>query len=132
MDKKELKVLLEKGENTQVKIKCNFYPETIKTLSAFANSSGGIVIIDRGKCLKSTNLSIITDQWRLEIDNKTKPPMTIEIYSEKIGDNAYIIFYVDGLEHIPIAFDGNYYFRKDDKNKKMNLNDLINYYQKWY
>ena len=131
MDEVNLKVLLENGENPQLKIKCNFYGETIRTLSAFSNTSGGKVIIDRGKCLKSTDLSVITGQWRLEMDKRTKPPMTVDMYSEKIDGKAYILLSVDESIGIPIAFDGNYYCRENDEDKKMDLNDLINLYNRW-
>ena len=131
MKKTDIKVLLEKGESAQLKIKCNFYGDTIRTLSAFSNTSGGKVIIDRGKCLKSTDLSVITEQWRLEMDKRTKPAIDVNMYSEKIDGKAYVLLSVNESVGIPIAFDGNYFCRENDKNKKMDLNDLINLYARW-
>ena len=131
MKKTDIKVLLEKGESPQLKIKCNFYGDTIRTLSAFSNTSGGKVIIDRGKCLKSTDLSVITGQWRLEMDKRTKPAIDVNMYSEKIDGKAYVLLSVNESVGIPIAFDGNYFCRENDKNKKMDLNDLINLYARW-
>ena len=131
MDEIDLKVLLEKGENTRLKIRCNFYGDTIRTLSAFSNTSGGKVIIDRGRCLKSTDLSVITGQWRLEMDKRTRPAIDVDMHSEKIDGKAYILLSVNESVGIPIAFDGNYFCRENDKDKKMDLNDLINLYERW-
>ena len=131
MNEKELKVLLEKGENSRLKIRCNFYSETIRTLTAFSNTSGGIIIIDRGKCLKSTDLSIITGQWRLEMDKTTKPAMDVDMFSLKLNNKAYIILSVNESVGIPISFKGNYFCRENDEDKKMNLDDLINLYNRW-
>ncbi len=131
MEKIDLKVLLEKGENSRLKIVCNFYPETIRTLTSFANTSGGIIIIDRGKCLKSTDLSVITGKWREELDRKTSPPMTVGIKAEKADGKAYIIFSVEESVGIPIAFEGNYYCRENDRDRKMDLNEVINLYNRW-
>jgi ATP-dependent DNA helicase RecG len=126
MEKINLKVLLEKGENRLVKIRNCFNYETIITLSAFANSSGGKIIIDSGNYPDTESVDGMIDEWLNTIIKSTVPELSIDVHTEKIGINTYILLSVDESVNKPISCDEKYYFRREDTDKRMDLNEIIN------
>ena len=126
MEKINLKVLLKKGENRLVKIGNCFNHETIITLSAFANTSGGKIIIDSGNCPDERSVGAMIDEWLNMIMKSTIPELTVDFNTEKIGINTYILLSVDESVNKPVSCDGNYYFRREDSDRKMDLNEIIN------
>lgn len=132
MEKIDLKVLLEKGENRLVKIRTCFNHETIITLSAFANSSGGKIIIDSGYCPDVKSIDDMIVEWIEDIKSSTNTQISLDIYNEKIGLNTYILLSVDESEYKPVTCDGNYYCRREDTDYKMSLNEIINMFNSIY
>ena len=126
MNNINIKVLLEKGENRLVKIRNCFNHETIITLSAFANSSGGKIIIGSEICPDEKSVDEMIDDWKSEIETNTDPEISFQVYNEKIETNTYILFSIDESLNKPVSCCGNYYYRKDDSDVKMNLNEKIN------
>ena len=130
MEQINLKVLLEKGENRRVKIRSCFNSETVKTISAFADSSGGSIIIDSGNCPDDIDISEKVREWIDEISQRTEPSLFVDFITDKIGLKTYILLSADEISSTPVSFDGDYYCRRGDSDIKMNLNEIINLFDK--
>jgi len=81
MTAEEFKILISKGEGLQLEFKQTFNAETIETLVAFANTTGGKVIIGVSDTGIITGVSINAESvqnWINEIKNKTAPSVVPE------------------------------------------------------
>ncbi len=125
MGKIDLKVLLKKGEIRNVELRKVFDSEAVITLSAFANTSGGTVIIELQSGDERINLP---EKWRKDIETQVTPPLSDDLFIE-IQDHKgkrYGVMDVSESVNKPVSFSGRYYERSGDKNKQMNLNEVIN------
>ena len=84
---KDLRKLIASGESATVEFKQNFNDEVIETIVAFANSSGGSVLIgvsNNGKITGTTASNETLQNWTNEIKNKTSPAQVVDITDYKI------------------------------------------------
>ena len=125
MGKIDLKVLLKKGETRNVELRKVFDRETVVTLSAFANTSGGTVIIELQSGDERINLP---ENWRKEIETQVNPPLSDDLLIEiqNYEGKSYGIMDVSESVNKPVSCSGRYYERSSGKNKRMNLNEVIN------
>ncbi|MCK5543450.1 MAG: putative DNA binding domain-containing protein [Spirochaetales bacterium] len=87
---KNIQTLIKKGESESLEFKTSFGKETMETLSAFANSNGGTVLIginDKGKIIGVDTTQESIQQWINQIKNSTisiKDSVTIrdDLFSE--------------------------------------------------
>ena len=111
---KNLKNLIsqEESENLEFKSSLSESKEIIQTISAFANTKGGKIIIGVSKSEKLLGLKIgkdtierLTNQISQNTDPKIHPRITIE----KIKDKSLIIIEVkESLDHLVLAFGRPY------------------------
>jgi len=74
----EIQKLIQSGENETLEFKSNFNTELIETLVAFANTSGGKIVVGITPTDGVAGVSLHTESvqnWLNEIKNKTAPPL---------------------------------------------------------
>ena len=125
MGKIDLKVLLKKGETRNAEFRKVFDSETVITLSAFANTSGGTVIVELQSGDERINLP---ENWRKEIETQVNPPLSDDLLIEiqNYEGKSYGIMDVSESVNKPVSCSGRYYERSGGKNKRMDLNEVIN------
>jgi len=78
MNSKDIGILLAEGEGLRVEFKSSFDNKVIETLVAFANTSGGSVLIGISDDRKVSGVTInheSAQNWLNEIKNKTSPAL---------------------------------------------------------
>ncbi|MFC1510422.1 helix-turn-helix domain-containing protein [Candidatus Omnitrophota bacterium] len=100
-----------KTENQNIEFKENWRDDVLKTLSAFANTEGGIVYIginDKGKSIEVKNIKKLLE----DIPNKIKDMLGIvaDVKSTKKDKHTIIKITINKYK-APIAYKGKYYMR---------------------
>ena len=79
MTEKDINILLKKGEGLTSEFKSSFNNEVIETLVAFANTSGGSVLVGISNDKKILGVTINSESvqnWLNEIKSKTSPEIS--------------------------------------------------------
>jgi len=126
---KNIQSYIKQGESDQLEFKASFGKETIETLSAFANSLGGTVLIgisDKGKItgVKPTRETI--QQWVNQIKSSTSPSIVPDVERFTHDDKILISLSVISYPIKPISFKGKYYKRVHNSNHLMDLSEIAN------
>jgi len=123
MDLKNLK------ESQNIEFKSSFDKETIMTLTAFANSEGGKVIIgmnDNGQ-VRGTEVNPETEQRYLnEIKNATYPQIMPSIDAHEVDGKTILIFIISEYPVKPVSYKGRYYKRVKNSNHLLSLDEIVN------
>jgi len=115
-------------EDQHTEFKSSFTDAVIESLTAFANSSGGRVLVgvdDGGKPLKGFTLgSESLQKWINDIKNKTQPSIIpdadeIDLAGTKVG-----VLSVKEFPVKPVAFKGRYYKRVNNANHQLSLTEI--------
>jgi len=100
-------------EDSQTEFKSSFNDGVIESISAFANSKGGRVLVgvaDDGQPIKSFSLGDETFQkWVNEIKNKTQPSIIPDVKIIELGGVRVGELTVSEFPIKPVAFKGRYY-----------------------
>jgi len=127
MNEKELIKLIEKGESERIEFKGNFNKETTEAAVAFANLSGGVILIgvsDNGK-IRGVSLGKETlKTWSNEITQATEPILIPEIESYQIKGKKIIAITIKESPIKPIASKGICYLRVKNSNKKLTPKEI--------
>jgi ATP-dependent DNA helicase RecG len=114
--------LIREGEGEKMEFKKSFNVQVIETLSAFANTCGGIVLIgiaDDG-VVNGVELTEETLQrWINEIKQKTTPSIIPDCNVQIIYNRDVVIMKVNEYPVKPIAFRGRYYQRVKNSNHQL-------------
>ena len=93
MNSKDIGILLAEGEGLRVEFKSSFDNKVIETLVAFANTSGGSVLIGISDDRKVSGVTInheSAQNWLNEIKNKTSPALVPVV--ESLEYNGRVVF----------------------------------------
>lgn len=130
MDKKEISNLLGSEEGSKLEFKENFNENVLKTISAFANTYGGKIILgvsDRGE-IKGIK---ITDKTYQKIISKIINKLGIMPDIELNEINHKSILTIEVMRsNIPISFAGRYYKRIGNTTREMNFEELKRFFQR--
>lgn len=125
---KELKQLIQTGEGYHLEFKESLDKSLIEEVCAFANSSGGKVLLgvfDDGeiKGIRTDNniLSRIQD-----VVNRLEPKLNIKI---SISDNIIIIDVPQGKEK-PYGCSRGFFVRIGPNSQKLTRNEIVSFFQK--
>jgi ATP-dependent DNA helicase RecG len=117
------------GESEIVEFKESFNDAAIETLTAFANASGGTVLVgiaDNGK-VKGLSISPKTmPQWLNEIKTKTDSAIVPTVEIKNVGGKSIVCFKVPEYPVKPVAFRGRYYIRRKNANHLMSTDEVAN------
>ena len=125
--KDKLIELIKKGENEKVEFKEKFDRETIETISAFANTSGGVILIgvtDEGK-IKGIDIGKKTlEDIANRIKQNTDPKLYPKIEHSEIENKKIILVEVNESKSKPVLAFGRAYRRVGKTNQKLNSEEI--------
>ena len=124
-----LQLFIEQGESELLEFKRSFGKESIESLSAFANTSGGTVLIgisDKGKVLGTHTTQESIQQWINQIKSSTSPSIIPDVEYFTHESKTVISLSVISYPIKPISFKGKYYKRIHNSNHLMDLSEIAN------
>ncbi len=115
-------------EDDYTEFKSSFSDTVIETLTAFANTKGGKVLIgidDKGKPVHGFTLGQESLQkWVNEVKNKTQPSIIPEAKVVKVKGSAAGQLSVKEFPVKPVAFKGRYFRRIKNSNHQLNPTEI--------
>lgn len=115
-------------EDSKTEFKSSFNDGVIESLSAFANTKGGRVLVgisDNGKPIKGFTTGDETLQnWINEVKNKTQPSIIPDANIINIEDINVAELAISEFPIKPIAFKGRYYKRMGNSNHLLNSSQV--------
>lgn len=127
--KNELKLLISQGEGYNLEFKENYSKNIAREMCAFANATGGKVIIgisDKGRKIGFK----ISNRIRSEIQDiarKSDPPIKIDI--ENIDTDILIINVFEGEEK-PYSYGGKFFIREGANTQQLTREEIRTFFQK--
>ena len=121
--------LISLGESETLEFKSSFNNETIETLVAFANTTGGKVLIGVNHKNEAIGVTINEESvqnWLNEIKGKTTPFIIPNVNIVPFEDKAIVIFTIQEYPIKPIATRGRYYKRIVNSNHLLNITEVVN------
>ncbi|MCK5852857.1 putative DNA binding domain-containing protein [bacterium] len=125
--------LVKAGEGENLEFKTSFNTEVIETLVAFANASGGNILIGINKKHELSGVSINSESvqnWINEIKTKTSPALIPDATVVEINDKKVVVFSIPEYPIKPVATRGKYFKRVTNSNHLMSLDEIANEYLK--
>ena len=111
-------VLQKESQNTELKE--SWRDECLKSISAFANTDGGKILIgvnDRGDIVGGLNVKKLLEDIPNTINNKLSIFPSVHI--KKDNGNEYIDINIDSST-VPISYNGKYYIRSGSTTQELN------------
>jgi ATP-dependent DNA helicase RecG len=119
-------------ENTHIEFKSSFNDAVIETLSAFANTKGGKVIVglnDKGLPLKNFSVGNETiQQWINEIKTKTQPSIIADAEVKKVKGKVIVELSIQEFPIKPVAFKSRFYKRVNNSNHILSVSEISDLY----
>ncbi len=107
MNEKQLKNIINLGENETVEIKSSFNKTVIETIVAFSNHKGGKIFVgidDKGK-IKGVTLATETIQkWINEVKQNTEPSIIPDVEIINSENKTIVIFSINEYPVKPVSF----------------------------
>ena len=126
--------IIKNGESQTLEFKKNFDQAALETVCAFANASGGVVLIginDDKKPVKDIKIGPETLQsWINEIKNKTQPQLIIDAEIREYDGSNIVALFVDEYPIKPVALKGRYFKRVRNSNHQLSLSEISDLYLK--
>ncbi len=129
MNQKSLLQLIQQGENEKIEFKSAFNDEVIETLVAFANTSGGKVLIGvaDNSDIKGIIINKETIQNRVnEVKSKTSPVLVPDVEVVKSGSKNIAVLSIQEYPVKPVSFRGRYYKRVANSNHALSVAEVVN------
>ena len=134
-DIREIDKLIHEGESEKLEFKSSFDREAIETLVAFANSSGGTMLVgvqDNGVICGVTIGKESIQNWINQVKMATTPAIIPDVTPVIIEEKNVVLFSVDPFPVKPVACRGKYYKRVNSANHIMLLNEVADAYLKTF
>jgi len=127
--KEELELLIEEGEGYQLEFKESVNSDLAKELAAFANASGGRILIgvSDNSQIAGCDLSNRTISQIQDTAESCDPPVAIEI--EKIKAQKIIVIHVPEGANRPHRCNKGFYLRNGANSQKMSTADITAFIQ---
>ncbi|MFW5641038.1 MAG: RNA-binding domain-containing protein [Thermodesulfobacteriota bacterium] len=127
-----IKNLLASGESETVEFKTTFGKEVIISLSAFANTAGGNVIVGVDDSGKPSGVDIGAEsgqRYLNEIKNATYPQIIPHVRYFKLSGKTVLVFTIHEYPVKPVAFKNRYYKRVQNSNHLLSLEEIVDLQQ---
>ncbi len=128
----DIQNLLASGESETVEFKTAFGKEVIISLSAFANTSGGHVIVgvdDSGKPTGSDIGAESAQRYLNEIKNATYPQIIPHVKTLNLSGQTILAFTIHEYPIKPVAYKNRYYKRVQNSNHLLSLEEIVDLQQ---
>jgi ATP-dependent DNA helicase RecG len=126
----EIKNIISVGENEKVEFKSDFNNDAVISISAFANTNGGILLVGIQNTGKITGIKInneIVKDWLNQIRNKTSPPLFLDYKSISIDGKEIILFKIPEFPVKPVSVWGRYYKRSSSSNIQLSADEITEF-----
>ena len=129
MKKEAILRIIRLGESETVEFKENFDKETVETVSAFANTKGGMILVgvsDKGMLKGLTTTESTLRDWSNRIFQSIDPKVMVTLNSTKIEKKAISLIHVDENRIKPVSCKGRYFKRIGAANRRISWEDITN------
>ena len=120
------------GEGELVEFKSGFNDEVIETLTAFANTKGGKVLVgvsNTGSPVKNFTVGAESiQQWVNEIKTKTQPSIIPDVKLVPYKDGEIVEFSIQEFPVKPVACRGRYFKRVNNSNHRLTVSEISDIY----
>ena len=127
--KKDIKQIIAEGENQRTEFKSSFNVEAMESITAFANTEGGCVLVgvsNKGKIVGVDTNEESVQQWVNEIKSKTEPAILVDAERYEIEGKAAVMLSVPEYPVKPIALQGRFYKRIGNSNHLLSATEIAN------
>jgi len=124
----DLEKLIESGEGENLEFKSSFNNELIETLVAFANTSGGKIVVGINQKNELSGVAINPESvqnWINEIKNKTSPSLIPDVVVSATGNRTIVVFSIQEYPIKPVATRGKYFKRTANSNHLLNITEVV-------
>lgn len=131
MNSKDIDIMLSEGEGLRIEFKSSFDNKVIETLVAFANTSGGSVLIgisDDRKISGITTNHESVQNWLNEVKNKTTPAVAPFAEYVDYKDKVVVALTVPESPVKPVSMRSKYFKRVANSNHLMNTDEIASEY----
>ena len=129
MDRNDILKLLERGESNKLEFKERFNDGVLKTISAFANTYGGLIIVGVNNKREVTGIDTDDKNYQKIINRVVnKLGISPNFDFEELNGKSILVIEVR-KSHIPISFEGRYYKRVGNTTREMNFEGLKRFFQ---
>jgi ATP-dependent DNA helicase RecG len=122
-----IQTLIAAGEGARVEFKSSFQKEVIETLTAFANTQGGSVLIgvnDAGQIVGVSIQAETVQGWINQCKQVTSPRIIPDIDLIQIDGKTVAIVSLGEYPIKPVACKGRYYKRIGNANHQMTATEI--------
>jgi ATP-dependent DNA helicase RecG len=116
------------GESQQLEFKESFGKETVETVAAFCNASGGSILIGvdkKGNIKGVTVTDEILKEWVNTIKQATQPQIFPEINSVQINGKTIVVVKVQEYPVKPVGYKGKYFKRVGASNHLLPIDEMV-------
>lgn len=127
--KKDIRQIIAEGESQQTEFKSSFNVEAMESITAFANTEGGCVLVgvsNKGKIVGVDTNEESVQQWVNEIKSKTEPAILVDAERYEIEGKAVVMLSVPEYPVKPIALQGRFYKRIGNSNHLLSATEIAN------
>lgn len=127
--KKDIKQIIAEGESQRTEFKGSFNVEAMESITAFANTEGGCVLVgvsNKGKIVGVDTNEESVQQWVNEIKSKTEPAILVDAERYEIEGKAAVMLSVPEYPVKPIALQGRFYKRIGNSNHLLSATEIAN------
>ena len=125
----ELERLIALGEGENLEFKSSFNNELIETLVAFANTSGGKVVVGFNQKKEFSGVTINSESvqnWINEIKNKTSPSLIPDVSVLESEGKTVVVFSIQEYPIKPVSTRGKYFKRIANSNHLLSISEVVN------
>ena len=127
MNLPQLKRLIKSGESETLEFKITFSKDVIESVSAFANTKGGRVIIGVSNNGGLNGVSIGKEslqEWINEIKQSTLPSIIPEIQTFTLENKNIAVISINEFPVKPVAYKDRYYKRIANSNHRLSVQEI--------
>ena len=127
--KKNIRQIIAEGESQRTEFKSSFNVEAMESITAFANTEGGCVLVgvsNKGKIVGVDTNEESVQQWVNEIKSKTEPAILVDAERYEIEGKAVVMLSVPEYPVKPIALQGRFYKRIGNSNHLLSATEIAN------
>jgi len=130
MDRSEILKLLEKVEGDRLEFKETFNDGVLKTISAFANTYGGLMVVGVNNKREVVGIDVDDENYQKIINTVVnKLGITPDFEIVEVNDKSILAIEVN-KSYIPVSFEGRYYKRVGNITRRMNFEELKRFFQR--